>query len=224
MENNDKYDITFKSATINMKYEYTLLTNLDNKKYDDKIIKKLYAERWSIEIFFKLLKYNFKFEHLIEHNKKQNYDQYKKLYLVNLSIIYLSKIFDKTYYYNNKVKKDYIKKEKNKNIKYVNRPNKNNIIKGVYKILDILLKSKLKKNILENVCLCYVKYKFIKLGDHKERKSKTPFLKWYVKGHSNRSLMYKFIEVNIFKNYQILNKNTKVLYNICKIKFNGLKS
>jgi len=175
LENNDKYDITFKSATINMKYEYTLLTNLDNKKYDDKIIKKLYAERWSIAIFFKLLKYNFKFEHLIEHNKKQNYDQYKKLYLVNLSIIYLSKIFDKTYYYNNKVKKDYIKKEKNKNIKYVNRPNKSNIIKGVYKILDILLKSKLKKNILENVCLCYVKYKFIKLGDHKERKSKTPF-------------------------------------------------
>lgn len=125
-----------------MKYEYTLLTNLDNKKYDDKIIKKLYAERWSIAIFFKLLKYNFKFEHLIEHNKKQNYDQYKKLYLVNLSIIYLSKIFDKTYYYNNRVKK-----EKNKNKKYVNRPNKSNIIKGVYKILNILLKSKLKKYI-----------------------------------------------------------------------------
>jgi len=54
LENNDKYDITFKSATINMKYEYTLLTNLDNKKYDDKIIKKLYAERWSIAIFLNI--------------------------------------------------------------------------------------------------------------------------------------------------------------------------
>jgi len=64
------------------------------------------------------------------------------LSLINAFKEYLSKIFDKTYYYNNRVKK-----EKNKNKKYVNRPNKSNIIKGVYKILNILLKSKLKKYI-----------------------------------------------------------------------------
>ena len=44
-----------------MKYEYTLLTNLNNRDYDDDEIKSIYKERWSVELFFKLLKYNFKF-------------------------------------------------------------------------------------------------------------------------------------------------------------------
>jgi len=206
-----------------MKYEYTLLTNLSLEMYDDKKIKKLYGERWAIEIFFKLLKYNFKFEHLIEHNNKHNFEQYKKIYLVNLTIIYLAKIIEKTYLYNNNIKKDYEKKENKKIVKYVFRPNRSNIIKGIYNILKSLFNGEIKENTLISLSNSYVKYKEIKLGEHKERKSKTPFLKWYVKGHSNRSLMYKFIEVYIFKNTEILNKNNKVLYNICIIKLYGLK-
>jgi len=217
-----KYNTVFKNASITMNYEYTLVTNLNVNDYKDEKIKDLYKQRWNIEIFFKLLKYNFKFEHLIEHNKNEDYEQYKKLYLVNLTIIYLSKIIEKTYFNNNNIKKDFKEYKNNKVIEYVYRPNRSNIIKGIYDILVCLFNSKFTQENLINFCDCHVKYKYIKLGEHKERKLKMPFLKWYVKGHSNRSLMYKFIEVLIFNNIEILNKNTKVLYKICKIKLNGL--
>ena len=105
--------ITFNNVDITMKYEYTLLTNLNSADYDDDEIKKIYKERWSVELFFKLLKYNFKFEHLTEHNKKQSSDSYLKLYLVNLTMIYLSKIIEKMYIYNNGF-------EENKEIKKTN--------------------------------------------------------------------------------------------------------
>ena len=64
----------------------------------------------------------------------------------------------------------------------------------------------------------YTNYQTVLLNLHnKERKSKTPFLKWYVNGHSNRSLLCKFIEAFITKNTDKLNKNHKVLYNTCII-------
>ena len=68
----------------------------------------------------------------------------------------------------------------------------------------------------------YVKYSVTELGLLKERKAKTPFLKWYVKGHSNRSLLYKFIEAFLLKNDKKLNKNHKVLFKTCKITLRGL--
>ena len=55
-----------------------LVTNLSIETYDDNKVKELYKQRWSVELFFKLLKYNFKFEHLKEHNADKNYDKYKK--------------------------------------------------------------------------------------------------------------------------------------------------
>lgn len=209
----------FKSADIKIKYEYTLLTNLDFETYNDNKIKELYKQRWDIEIFFKLLKYNFKFEILKEHNLDNDTEEYKKLYVVNLIVIYLGKIIEKTYSNYNKLKKDIIKKEKGKLIKYVYKPNKSNIIKGVYKIIENIIKGKLKENELKNVCQSYVSYSYVKLGIHKERKSKTPFLKWYVKGHSNRSLLYKLLEAHLTNDQSKLNKNHKVLLNTCSFKF-----
>ena len=55
---------------------------------------------------FKLLKYNLKFEHLTEHNKNKTSDSYLKLYLVNMTKIYLSKILQKLYIYNNDFEDD----------------------------------------------------------------------------------------------------------------------
>jgi len=214
----NKNEIPFKNAEIKIKYEYTLLTNLNKDSYDDEKIKEIYKKRWNIEIFFKLLKYNFKFEHLVEHNKKMDYDKYKKLCLVNLIIIYLAKIIEKTHYFNNNdIKRDYTEYKKRKLIKYVYRPNRTNIIKGIFKIISDILNGKLKKDVLTSLCSNYVVYNRVELGLHKERKSKTPFLKWYVKGHSNRSLLCKFIEAFITKNTDKLNKNHKVLYNTCTI-------
>ena len=139
--------------------------------------------------------------------------------MVNLIAIYWGKIIEKTYYYNNEIKKDYVKKEKNKLIKYVCKPNKSNIIKGVYKIIESIIKASLKKDDLKKTCNSYVSYSYVKLGEHKERKAKTPFLKWYVKGHSNRSLLCKLVEAYLNDNLSKLNKNHKVLYNLCTIKF-----
>jgi len=207
----------FKNACIKMKYEYTLVSNLKKEDYSDDKIKELYKERWNIELFFKLIKYNFKFEHLTEHNKQKNNEDYKKLYFVNLTIVYLSKIIEKTHFYNNNVKKEIIKKINDKNIKYYNKPNKSLIIKGVYKIINQIFKNSLSVSSLESVCKNFVKYSLIKTGIIKERKAKTPFFKWYVKGHSNRSLLCKFIEANINKDTSKLNKNHLILYKICQI-------
>ena len=217
-EPKNKTENIFKNAEIKIKYEYTLLTNLNIENYNDEKIKEIYKKRWNIEIFFKLLKYNFKFEHLVEHNKEKNYDEYKKMYLVNLIIIYLSKIIEKTHLNNNNIKKDFTEHKKGKKVKYVYRPNKSNIIKGVYKILKKTLNGNLDEKTLEKTCDAYVFYNKIELGLHKERKSKTPFLKWYVKGHSNRSLLCKFIEAFLKKDTEKLNKNNRVLYKNCIIK------
>ena len=209
----------FKNAVLKMKYEYTLITNLPIDSYNDEKIKELYRQRWDVEVFFKLLKYNFKFELLKEHNKEESTDQYKKLYMVNLIVIYLGKIIEKAYYHNNVMKKDYVKEEKKKLVKYVYKPNKSNIIKGVYKIIESIIKGSLKKEELKKTCDSYVSYSYVKLGQHKERKAKTPFLKWYVKGHSNRSLLCKFIEAHFNNDLSKLNKNHKVLYNQCTITY-----
>jgi hypothetical protein len=215
-----KQNIKFKSANIKMKYEYTLVTNLQTETYKDEKIKELYKERWDIEVFFKLVKYNFKFEHLKEHNDSNTDDDYKKLYLVNLTIIYLSKIIEKTHFYNNDIKKEVIVKENNKIIKYSNKPNKSLTVKGVYKILTVLFNGSLTVKKFTNICKNYVLYSLTKKGLMKERKAKTPFLKWYVKGHSNRSLLYKIIEAKLKKDTSKLNKNHMVLYNICSVIIN----
>ena len=72
-----------------------------------------------------------------------------------------------------------------------------------------------------NICNNYVKYSLRELGLVKERKAKTPFFKWYVKGHSNRSLLCKIIEAKLTKDLSKLNDNHIVLFNICTIKINS---
>lgn len=211
----------FKSVDVTMKYEYSLVTNLPIDTHNDIKIKHLYKERWNVEVFFKLLKYNFKFEHLKEHNNKQNNDTYVKLYLVNLIIVYLAKIIEKSHFYNNYIKTEVTKEKNNKIIKYKNKANKSLSISGVYKIIENIFNNNLTVSKYENICNNYIKYSLRELGLVKERKAKTPFLKWYVKGHSNRSLLCKIIQAKITNDISKLNDNHIVLYNICTIKINS---
>ena len=51
----------FSSVSLKTNNEYTLITNLDLKEYNDEKIKEIYNSRWSVEVFFKVIKYNFKF-------------------------------------------------------------------------------------------------------------------------------------------------------------------
>ncbi len=86
-------------------------------------LKKIYKQRWNVEVFLKLLKSNFKFEHYIEHNKNTWDIQYKKRYLINLIIIYVSIILEKTKEFNN------TNKTNNKHSIKKNKSNKTVIIK-----------------------------------------------------------------------------------------------
>lgn len=218
--NKDNNEIVFKNADVIMKYEYTLLTNLNSTDYPEDKIKKIYKERWNVELFFKLLKYNFKFEHLTENNKNHSSDSYLKLYLVNLTMIYLSKIIQKMYIYNNDFKEEKEIITKNTSKKYIRKINKSLAIKGCYNIIGEMFNGCLTPNKLENICNNFIKYSYVLQGIKKERKAKTPFFKWYVKGHSNRSLLCKIIEAKLTNNTSKLNDNHMVLFNICSIKVN----
>ena len=138
-----------------MKYEYTLLTNLPLNTHDDEKIKNIYKQRWDVEVFFKLLKYNFKFEHTIEHDNLYSDTANIKLNLINLIIIYLSKIIEKVYYYDNNIVSQITKTSfvngKNVNVIYKNKPNKSLIINGIYKILKDIFNNNLTIENLESI-------------------------------------------------------------------------
>ena len=53
------------------------------------------------------------------------------------------------------------------------------------------------------------------LQDKKRKKEQKLLLQWYVKGHSNRSLLCKTIETKLTNNTSKLNDNYMVLSNIC---------
>ena len=78
-----------KKSEINISIEYNLITNLTNNElYSDAQILNLYKSRWEVEIFFKLIKSNFK---LIELKEKKEV-QYKKLLYIELIMIIIIKI------------------------------------------------------------------------------------------------------------------------------------
>ena len=88
-----------------------LITNLNEDKFNNDKIKDLYLQRWDIEVFFKLLKSNFKFALLREHNKK-TFLQYKKKYLIILINLHLIRLIE--FVYSKHQTKNYKNKSKNK--------------------------------------------------------------------------------------------------------------
>lgn len=75
-----------------------LVTNLPLIKYNDDEIKNIYLHRWDVEVevFFKLIKSNFKFACLREHTKN-TIEQYKKKYMVILINLYLIRLIECVY-------------------------------------------------------------------------------------------------------------------------------
>ena len=207
LNNDNNNTFKFKSVILEYTNDYTLITNLNKNKFSDEEIKELYKKRWSIEIFFKLLKYNFKFEKIIEYNKEKNDIPYKKLYLCNLIIVYLSDIFEKVANLN-----------KDNNFLKVNKTNKSNVIKGIFKIIGFILKGRLTSKIILNFTNSYIKYQKIIKQSNKPRISKTPFTKWYVKGYYNKSYDDLIVKSLLKKDTTLLNKNIKLKYNKSKIK------
>ena len=269
--------------------EYKILTNLDDSyTYDD--ILELYHKRWNVEIFFKIIKNNYKFEDLRITNNNGNDILYKKhnikiliVYLIN-SIIskahstinnvkeegtFKTRIFKNKKFKNNnmqnkkktlkcKNKKEEIvinvslkdnpniliniknknnkneqlnENNKNKQLNEINKNeqliknnekkcnvkvNKSLSIKGTFKLLYYIIKSKLTVEKLKKHCNMYIKYIKTEMNLKKKRICKTPFKKWYVKGYTDKSDTYKIIlyllgflkEVN--SNLKMCSKNYKI--------------
>ncbi len=183
---NTKKLISKKGININIKSndEYNLITNLTNiDDYPDSKIKEIYNSRWKVEIYFKFIKNNFKFSHLVE--KKEN--QYNKLIVIQLIMTFICKI----------IKKHYL--EINKNALNINE---SNIIRGIFdNLLDTILESSLTVDILSNFIRSYCVTVNNKPNRKFPRSCKCPFKKWYIKMYHEIS---KYTRIN--KN---INDNTK---------------
>jgi hypothetical protein len=181
-----------KNVLIKNKNIYNFITNLDRSKYNDKDIINIYKKRWDIEVFFKLLKNNFKLENV----KDSKADNLYKLIYVELIITLISKII-KIYYFNNKKDK-------------FNKINESNILKGIFRdLMKDIIKGKLTKSILDNFINSYIIKDRNKDNRNFERVSLKPFSKWYIKKYHTTYKYNKLIEADITKNNTELNKNLK---------------
>jgi hypothetical protein len=100
--------------------------------------------------------------------------------------------------------------DKNNNsneIKCIVKPSIINIIKGTYKIIDDMINGKLTKEITNKFISCYVTYNKIDQTINNKRKCKTPFLKWYIKGYTNKSDNVKIVNHLLGFSKEKLNKN-----------------
>ncbi len=106
------------NQTIICNNKYILITNLDKEKYSDKHILDIYNKRWDIEVYFKYIKNNFKFQHLKE---KKTIDG-KKILICQSIIVTIARI----------IKKIYSTLNNNKN-----KINESLLINGIFEVLLI---------------------------------------------------------------------------------------
>jgi hypothetical protein len=193
--------------------ECNVITNLNKEKYNDEEVKKIYISRWSIEVFFKLLKSNFKFSNLKEHHKTETINEYNKLYYSILIIIYISLMIDKI---NDKYNKSIDKKSKKKSDKkkknnYNLKINKSLLINGIQLILKPIIKGTLSKNDLLNISNSFLLKVNIIKDVNNPRISKTPHSKWYVQSYAEHYRYLAIIKALKTNDLNSLNKNLKLL-------------
>ena len=191
---------TNRTHKIEIKNNCNIITNLlDEVNYADEKIMELYKSRWDIEVFFKYIKYNFKFQHI----KENQYKKFQKMYLCELIITYIAKIIEKDY-----MKKNNIITSK-RNTKKIN---KSNLIKGIFNVIIYnILDNKLSCNEFNKFTKSYIKINSNIKDRSFPRTSKTPFTKWYIKGYSNQTKYMKIIDAIINKSVNSLNKNLKTI-------------
>jgi hypothetical protein len=187
-----------------------LVTNLLETKFSNDLVKKIYLMRWDVEVFFKFIKYNFNFACLREHTKN-TIEQYKKKYLIILINVHLMRLIEYVYDKYNKKKKQIIKKKNTNKHEYNIKHNESLMIHGLKKIINIIIKSKLKKDDLIHYCKNYIENTNTIKNISNPRISKTPFTKWYVMSYSDYYKYKKIIEALKNNDLESLNKNLKLL-------------
>jgi hypothetical protein len=180
---------------ITEKVNCNIATNLDDS-YTDEDINKIYNSRWNIEEYFKLIKSNFKFSIMNEHNK-DTATTYKKTYTIIKIISILEQIFELMC---DNIQKNY---SKNYNVKI----NKSELIRGLFKIIPNIINSNLTYYQLTNFFDIYICLNFTKKDASNPRTSKIPFTKWYVKDYHNKYDLEKLLEAYIDKDKSEININ-----------------
>lgn len=186
---------------LKIKNDCVIVTNLlDKKTYSNEKLLELYRSRWAIEVFFKFIKSNFKFQHM-----KENSDiDHTKMYICELIITFIAKIIEEYY------KKKYPIKKSEKGIIY--SINKSNLIKGIFDVLIYdILNDELTNEKLDRFCKSYIKIIQNKEDRSFPRTSKTPFTKWYIKGYSNLTKFMRVIKCIINGKTDELDDNLKTL-------------
>ena len=185
---------------ITEKVNCNIATNLD-ESYTDEDIKNIYNSRWNIEEYFKLIKSNFKYSLMREHNKN-TIDTYKKTFTIIKIYSVLEKIIE------------LIDTEitENHDEKYNVKINKTEVINGLFKIIPKIISSNLDRDDLLIFFSIYVHLNYTIKNSHNPRISKIPFTKWYVKVYHSKYDIEK-----IFEAYNsdedddiIINKNLKL--------------
>jgi hypothetical protein len=197
MTNKKKYNKKYK---LQIKNDCVIVTNLlDTEKYNDKHLLELYRSRWDIEVFFKHIKRNFKFQHLPE----KDINKHKKMYICELIIIYISKIIEKYYW-------ERYKKQKKSGYTY--KINRTLLVNSLYdSFLYNLVINGVDNGELDKFCKLYIRVSQNKKNKTFPRTSKTPFSKWYVKGYSNHTKYTKILNAIYNDTIDELNKNLKTL-------------
>jgi len=193
-KNSNKYILEIKNDCV-------IVTNLlDKNIYTDKKILELYRSRWDIEVFFKYVKGNYKFQHI----KEKLQMQFKKMYICELIITYIAKIVEQYY-----IKKHPIKKSA-KNTVY--KINKSHLVNGIFdSLLYNILNNKLNNTIINQFCKLYIKIVQNKVDRSFPRTSKTPFSKWYIKGYYGHTKYMQLIDAITNNKIGDLNKNLKTI-------------
>lgn len=226
-----------KELKFNIKKHYNLVTNLPENIYNDEIIKLIYKFRWKIEVFFKNLKNNFKFD--IFYLKDQ--DEIEKLKYIEMIIFTINKLIllyclDKKYKLNSNIfnnivkikesillKKDMrFKKNKEAYNNYLDnnyykcsiRINLSSSLTGFYDLLlSKIINGKLNEKDIDIYNKNYVKIQRNKLNRNFNRISILPFSKWYIKSYSKINEFKKIIKAIENNKVDSLNKNLKLKAN-----------
>ena len=198
IEKNEQFRKGKKDKIKSIEYEIIndchLITNL-NKIKKEKVLD-LYRKRREIEIFFKFIKHNFKFQSI------NNDNSIDKMYITEMILIYLQRLFIHIY---NKLNNAQLT---------IKNLNNTNLLKGIY---DSLIK-KIINGELTNIDLKKYFTSYLIVTKNKENRkipriSKTPFTKWYVKEYSNSSKLANILEAIINKTIDKLDKNLKIIAN-----------
>jgi hypothetical protein len=207
-KNKKDKNTTYALKVIN---DCTLVTNLlDTKKYSNSTLLNLYRNRWSIEVYFKYIKSNFKFQYTTDKNSSN----YRRTYVCEMILVYIINIIKCCYIKTNNIDLSSIPiKKKNKcNQIIIRKINKTNLTKGLFsELLYDIIKGSLTDQQLNTFCNSYIKICENTSDRHFPRTSKKPFSKWYLKGYSINSKIIKIIDAIINNRLDTLNNNEKTI-------------